>query len=277
MNVLSIDVGIKNLAYCLFNIQNKAVYEITDWNIVNLCGDDPTCQHHLKTKAHPCGKRATFTKDDKFYCKIHAKSHKIYNIKTHEFLESRLKKLNLYNLIKFADNHNIEHPKQCTKTVMLEYISNHISDNFFENITPTNAKTCDLITLGKNLRDKLDHLLEGYTIDVILIENQISPLASRMKTLQGMIAQYFIMKSISTIHFISASNKLKLFIGGKKTSYKERKKLGIDICTDILVKHEQFQVWQPILNTKKKLDDFADAFLQGLYYLKDKNIIDFNV
>ena len=48
-------------------------------------------------------------------------------------------------------------------------------------------------------------------IDTVIIENQISTLASRMKTLQGMITQYFIMKNIPQIEFISASCKLKLF------------------------------------------------------------------
>ena len=37
------------------------------------------------------------------------------------------------------------------------------------------------------------------------------PIANRMKTIQGMIAQYFIDKNVKLIKFISASNKLKNF------------------------------------------------------------------
>ena len=33
------------------------------------------------------------------------------------------------------------------------------------------------------------------SITHVFIENQISPIANRMKTIQGMLAQYFIMKS----------------------------------------------------------------------------------
>ena len=40
------------------------------------------------------------------------------------------------------------------------------------------------------------------TIDIILLENQISPIANRMKTLQGMIAQYFIINNNHGIHII---------------------------------------------------------------------------
>ena len=37
MKLLSIDVGIKNLAYCLFNINDTL--EIDKWDIANLCGE----------------------------------------------------------------------------------------------------------------------------------------------------------------------------------------------------------------------------------------------
>ena len=43
MIILSIDVGIKNLAYCVIKLNiindkiNENTIEILDWNIVNLC------------------------------------------------------------------------------------------------------------------------------------------------------------------------------------------------------------------------------------------------
>ena len=46
----------------------------------------------------------------------------------------------------------------------------------------------------------------------VVIENQLSPIANRMKTIQGMLAQYFIMIDENIdIQFISSSNKLKQF------------------------------------------------------------------
>ena len=39
--------------------------------------------------------------------------------------------------------------------------------------------------------DKIDKLKD---ITHIIIENQISPIATRMKTIQGLLTQYFIMK-----------------------------------------------------------------------------------
>ena len=40
MNLLSIDVGIKNLAYCLFSIKDNKYYTIESWDVVNLCNQD---------------------------------------------------------------------------------------------------------------------------------------------------------------------------------------------------------------------------------------------
>jgi hypothetical protein len=140
----------------------------------------------------------------------------------------------------------------------------------------------DLITIGKNMKQELDKVLEmggldvsdtKIDIDIAIIENQISTIASRMKTLQGMIAQYFIMKHTPHIEFISASNKLKMFITKKKTTYTERKAESVEITAELLETKEEFRNFKGYLNKNKKKDDLADCFLQGIYYLTIKNMI----
>ena len=71
-----------------------------------------------------------------------------------------------------------------------------------------------LIDIGCAIKDNLDKLdtFVFSNIDIILIENQISPIANRMNCIQGMLSQYFIMKGMNNIRFISAANKLKSFI-----------------------------------------------------------------
>ena len=66
-----------------------------------------------------------------------------------------------------------------------------------------------LIKLGVKVKEKYDKIFKDYTIDKIVIENQISPIAGRMKALQAMITQYFIDCGITDIHYISSANKLK--------------------------------------------------------------------
>ena len=122
---------------------------------------------------------------------------------------------------------------------------------------------------------EFDIIFKNYKIDKVLIENQISPIANRMKTIQGMITQYFIMKNIDFIEFISSFNKLKLWVH-KKTTYNERKKLSINIVKQLIDKNNSLLEWQGSFLLHKKKDDLADSLLQGLWYLFDKNLIQFD-
>jgi hypothetical protein len=156
----------------------------------------------------------------------------------------------------------------------------------------TYAHDLDLITYGRNMMKHLDAILYSTTssssttntpIDMMIIENQISTLASRMKTLQGMITQYFIMKHIPIIEFISASCKLKLFtdtttsldITNNETvcvdasTYTDRKKSGIAVCRSLgeisRKRNSDYAKWMPVFENHKKKDDLSDCFLQGLW------------
>ena len=133
------------------------------------------------------------------------------------------------------------------------------------SLLPIGAKI-DLIQIGRNIQMELDNILTQFdTIDGALIENQIAPKASNMKSIQAMLAQYFIMRDIPEIMFISASCKLKS-ICPQKTTYRERKKLGINFCikrlNDVDTENAKWAL-QHFLSHKKK-DDLADAFLQAI-------------
>ena len=69
MKLLSFDVGIKNLAYCQLDSEDKS---ILDWGIINI-SIDPTCDHTNKGKC--CDKTATkMIKDTGFkLCTSHTK------------------------------------------------------------------------------------------------------------------------------------------------------------------------------------------------------------
>ena len=136
------------------------------------------------------------------------------------------------------------------------------------------AASVDLITIGRNMHrrfDALPHLAAG--IDVVIIENQMSTLATRMKTLQGMITQYFIMRGVPDIRFISATNKLKLFSeegGGDKEGkddYADRKKRSIEITRALINNAAHMPMMAMQFVEHKKKDDLADCFLQGLWWL----------
>jgi hypothetical protein len=120
------------------------------------------------------------------------------------------------------------------------------------------------------------HEITDGTITHVILENQISTIANRMKTIQGMLAQYFIMRGRPdiVIEFVSSSNKLKDFVAEKNTTYKQHKKDGIAICSRFLENNPGWSGWVSVLQTTKR-DDLADSFLQGIWYLKRGNIISY--
>ena len=226
-----------------------------------------------------------------------------YNIKpiydiSHEPLTSLV--YNIPNVSITQMNPTIQKRQKNTKEQMLDMIQHELETNYLENIENIRADQIDLLTLGKNMMTELDKFIKPYTnvdeveaghsedigimgglekykIDIVIIENQISTIASRMKTLQGMIAQYFIMRGTPCIEFISAANKLKMFMTKKKTTYTERKIESVEVTKELLEKLPQFEKYRGCLEKNKKKDDLADCFLQGIYYLTLKKMINIDI
>lgn len=131
-------------------------------------------------------------------------------------------------------------------------------------------KACnvDNITIGINMMKKLDVLLKNFNIDKVIIENQIGQNAIKMKTVQGMLNMYFIMKGFDNDSIINynAIHKLKRFLNGKKTTYNERKKLSKIITEKLCVIYYKDKL--SYFKSFKKKDDLADCLLQCIDYLK---------
>ena len=116
---------------------------------------------------------------------------------------NKLKKNKIADLKTTLNNHNIQFDNTKSKILILEEIQTSMETDFAIPFNNT-IKTTDLslIDIGINLKHELDRLFKDIKIDTIIIENQISPIANRMKTLQGMIAQYFIMNNVTAISSI---------------------------------------------------------------------------
>jgi len=307
MKLLSIDVGIKNLAYCLINKETNT-NEILLWDVINLCGSVPNCS------SLSCNKKAKFTITNQTtvnnLCPSHAKKS-TYIIPTVVISLKKIKKMKLVDLQKVIQDYHI--PLEATsvkKDDIFRTVMQWMEKNMLQPVNAVAANDLDLIQIGVAMRDAFNKELADHlsTIDEIVIENQISPIANRMKTLQGMIAQYFIMNNKTKISFVSASNKLKGVtppdplgasphtplegknskehmveishegvvvvkhskggVGAGPQGYAARKKEGIKITHSII--SEKHVKWLPHFNQHKKKDDLADSFLQGNWYLNKK-------
>ena len=82
MKVLSIDVGIKNLAFCLFEKPTGSdSYQVTQWDIVNVSERDIViCGFSDKQKVE-CDKPAKFQKNGQCFCLKHSKKQQ-YKVPT---------------------------------------------------------------------------------------------------------------------------------------------------------------------------------------------------
>jgi hypothetical protein len=122
------------------------------------------------------------------------------------------------------------------------------------------SNSINLIDIGKTMCNSFHEIFTPYSIDRVIIENQIGQNAIRMKTLQGMITMYFIQQGCNDIYHWNACHKLKDYDIPKKTTYNERKKWSICITNNIL-KNEHTE-WEDFFLSHKKKDDLADCFLQ---------------
>jgi hypothetical protein len=297
----------KNLAYCLFELTPDAGeiktpgsimshINIVAWDTVNLCDDGATnakpaattctrdgCKFAAKFMHSPLDAAASY------YCTRHAHaSGRKMPLPSPLGTATSMKKLTLVELKEFSTEYlSVPIPEKCEKSKLklLQHLTGALSAEYLVAVCAkpkvVSAAALDLITIGRNMHrqfDALPHIATG--IDVVIIENQLSTLATRMKTLQGMITQYFIMRGVPDIRFISATNKLKLFSKeGEdkdtkdkdkevKDDYADRKKRSIEITRSlILITASTASPLSVKFETHKKKDDLADCFLQGVWWL----------
>ena len=293
MKMLSVDVGIKNLSFCLFEIvneidntvKNKSI-KIHKWDNIDLSEkNEMKCMEIDKSEI--CNKPAKFSKEDKCYCLKHAKKQPFLQPKP-DLKPSFINKQKLQSLIDIANKYKITHSANAKKAEIIQQITNFTNTNCLSPVDKSNATKIDLVTIGRNIQHKFDNIFfnteSSDDIDTIIIENQIGPIANKMKTIQGMISQYFIMKNNNIkIEFISASNKLKDFMPAgltleenkenttnPKLDYKQRKQLGVKTSLHFVDTDERFKEWSVFLHKHNKKDDLSDCFLQGMWYIKNK-------
>ena len=153
MDILSIDIGIKNLAYCIINYnlhENK--FLIKEWNVINLnkkkwipdiCNQK--CTYNLKNNKK-CNKQSSYYSlingEKKEYCKTHAKIiNKNNKININELIQ---KKFELWaDDFDYSNNDVREKVKEDVKLVLIggsEWINNNMTKRGLKKILKNNIK-----------------------------------------------------------------------------------------------------------------------------------------
>lgn len=272
--ILSFDIGIKNMSFCLLRLQNRqSNAEIVVWDNINLTESVAIGECSVPAKnGEKCTGQTRFSRNKICYCLKHFKKTAFFEATT-ELAPAALKKSSVPRLLELCEKYNVPTGSCNKKKALAALLATYYLENCFAPIKVNDATTFDVIAIGRNMRSQLDAIFTTHLADLthVVIENQIGPLANKMSKIQGMVSQYFIMQqNFINIDVVSSANKLKEFIEDKKkTTYAERKKLSVVVCRDFIQQH-QTPPWLSFFNSHKKKDDLADCLLQGLWFIKHK-------
>jgi len=289
MKVLSWDVGIINLAYCLIDFESESKWNIIDWGIINLTDRD-------KIKCDICKKNPTFSQDInneiKYYCKTHSKKVNQTAPGFESFfdeIQNNSDKLNCCCLFK---------NEPCTKKIKYKYCNNYYCNTHakseykkiqnkykLKKISKKSVGSMSIDVLRLKLISELEKKTNLLNVKTVLIENQPTLRNPKMKAISSTIYDYYLIRgifdkertnsNIESVKYMSPSNKLKLaedgdtqklikLKGDQAKTYKLTKSLGIKYCRKMIDKYDD---WKTFFDNTKKKDDLADCFLQGMYYL----------
>ena len=114
MKILSIDVGIKNLAFCLFEKPiDSNQFKIAVWDVINI-SEKETVQCVFVDKNNKCDKPAKFRKDNKCFCLKHSKKQN-FQIPTKELKSNYINKQKIQSLYEIADKYQLKYDKPIKK------------------------------------------------------------------------------------------------------------------------------------------------------------------
>ena len=253
MKLVSFDIGLRNLAYCVLEGTNRTNVRILDWNIIDILGeqsglDNPRC--------HKCASSATWkhATEGTLACTKHKpkKTKKVtkaeINKQTSEQIQQEIQRLGLTCPTK-------------RKTDMVTILYLHHRQNTWLRCVKS-AFAGSVIDLAPSIVQSLDRrsaIWSGAT--KVCFENQPD---RRMFAVQGMLQMYFCCRGF-ICEGVSATHKLNnmVTVDDRVDSYKGRKKTGIVHAQELVP-----EVWKAHMMKHPKKDDLADSFLQGLWVME---------
>jgi len=230
-NILSFDVGIKNLAYCKieFSMKTKKIIKIEDWGLINLKSDLWVPDHNEKrcmaeTKnGSICGSAANswVIKNGcrQELCRIHSRNYEkshISSLKTNEKLDFEYFPYELRDLYcKCGEKSRKFQTVICESMIRINGYCNKCSKKSTEKL----CRICDYMKnddtkIYTNLYDGLNSLgIEN--LNEVVIENQPALKNPRMKSIQMFIYSFFFIggkngriSDLNGVSFFSATKKL---------------------------------------------------------------------
>jgi len=252
MKVISFDVGLRNLAYCVLEGTDRNDVRIVDWNIIDVLGEQAGVG---APKCHKCATAARYehASNGLFSCAKHVPRKKKTPTKT----EINKMTPNQINEQLAAEGLTTEATK---KADLVKLLYNHYKQNTWKKCV-SSATQGSCLDLAPAIIKSLDARSAWKGADLVCIENQMD---RRMFGVQAMIQMYFCCRGFRSVG-VSATHKLSNIVTVEDStgSYKGRKATGIAHARELVP-----QINQAHFLSHPKKDDLADSFLQGLWVLE---------
>ena len=253
MAVLCFDIGIKNLAWCLYKPDDK---KIIGWQNYDLINDDDVANVKELYKCSVCNKNAHYTNDTKYYCAKHI-SKPIFK----DLSGNVLKKMPNLSIIK-------EITKQSgKKDELYDYVKTH----YCTVIEKKKAikKMFNMEALHDSIRKFVLTNIEQFRIaSAIGLENQPVLKNPVMKTVQVMLyatLRDILHPNVPKMRLIHAGKKVKGMEAGE-AGYKDRKTASVERAKDFLKNHSQLNEIHSIFESSVKKNDLSDALSMCIDY-----------
>jgi hypothetical protein len=253
MKLISFDVGLRNLAYCVLEGTSRADVKIVDWNIIDVLGEQSGVG---AARCFKCTAAARYehASEGTFACSKHTPKKK------ETVTKAALGKKSPIELIGEIERLGLR-TESTKKADLVKLLYNHARQNTWKKCV-SSATTGSVMDMSPAIMKSLDARMSSWNgADAVCIENQPE---RRMYAVQAMLQMYFTMRGIRC-EGVSATHKLSniVTIDDSVTSYKGRKKTGITHAYALVPAENQEH-----FKKHPKKDDLADSFLQGLWVLE---------
>ncbi len=297
MKILSWDVGIIHLAFCLIEINDTI--KIIDWGNINLLEDEEKECHGFigsDNQKNKCIKKPQYeyvNGNDKYhFCTLHKRQFSkieknTIDIKNYKGEETCTVIKSNKKVCEKEAKFKIDQGDKTVYCCKLHCNSFNSKNNVIKKIVKQNASKAPVEEIKLNLINALDKK-NFNNIDYVLIENQPSLKNPKMKGIADTLYSWFLIRGIvdkkinnlKHIFYLSPSNKLKIndkdfnkeidSLKDKSKKYKFTKDTAV-IYTKKILNDNNENNWINFLENNNKKDDLCDSYLQGLYFINNTN------